>query len=166
MKTQLHQLHTQMMGPQWLVGSYVVQSLTLNGVQRCLPTFGIFTESRESRKYMEICTLKILFASCCHEYSEKKILQYIKSVMIDSTPHNLNVMNQVAEKLGAKSVPSRLLCNAHPLMMFQGKIKELCQQIHDSLRNQKVNECFLGDIGFKNQAFIIKSLNCLLSFIN
>ena len=64
------------------------------------------------------------------------------------------------------SVPSRLLCNAHPRMMFQGKIKELCQQIHDSLRNRKINECFLGDIGFKKQAFIIKSLNCLLSFIN
>ena len=120
----------------------------------------MYTESHE------ICTLKILLASCCHEYSGKEILQRIKSVMTDSTSHNLNVMNQVAEELGAESDPSTLLGNAHPLMMFQGKIKELCQQIHDSLRNQKVNECFLGDIGFKNQAFIIKSLNCLLSFIN
>ena len=50
------------------VGSYVVQSLTLNGVQRCLPTFGIFTESHESPKDLEICTLKILSVSCCHEY--------------------------------------------------------------------------------------------------
>ena len=31
------------------VGSYVVQSLALNGVQRCLPTFRIFTESRPKR---------------------------------------------------------------------------------------------------------------------
>ena len=148
------------------VGSYVVQSLTINGVQRCLPMFGIFTESRESLKDLEICSLKILSASCYHEYSEKEILQHIKSVITDSTPHNLNVISQAAEELGAESVPSTLLCNAHPLTMFQGKIKGLCQQIHDSLGNQKINECFLVDIEFKNQSFIIKSLNCLLNFIN
>ena len=56
------------------VGSYVVQSLTLSGVQRRLPTFGVFTESHESLKDLEICTLKILYTSCCHEYSEKEIL--------------------------------------------------------------------------------------------
>ena len=51
-------------------------------------------------------------------------------------------------------------------MMFQGKTKKLCQQIHDSLGNRKINECFLADTEFKNQSFIIKSLNCLLNFIN
>ena len=46
--------------------------------------------------------------------------------MTDSTSHNLNVINQVAEELGAESVPSTLLCNAHPLMMmFQGKVNLL-----------------------------------------
>ena len=58
------------------VGSFVAQSLTLSGVERCLPTFGIFTESHESLKDLEICTLKILSASCCHEYPEKEILQH------------------------------------------------------------------------------------------
>ena len=32
------------------VGSYVVQSLTINGVKRSLPTLAIFTESRETLK--------------------------------------------------------------------------------------------------------------------
>jgi hypothetical protein len=36
------------------VGSYVVQSFMVNGIQRCLPTFGIYTESRESLKDLEI----------------------------------------------------------------------------------------------------------------
>ena len=35
-------------------GSYVVQFLTINGVQRSVPTFAIFTESRESLKDLEI----------------------------------------------------------------------------------------------------------------
>ena len=78
---------------------------------------------------------EILSASCRHEYSEKEILQHIKFSMTDSTSHNLNVIDLVAEELRAESVPSTLLCNVHPLMMFQGKIKELYQQIHDSLGN-------------------------------
>ena len=86
--------------------------------------------------------------------------------MTDSTSHNLNVISQVAEELQAESFPSTLLCNVHPLIMFQGKTMELCQRIHESLGNQKINECFLVDIEFKNQSFIIKSLNCLLNFIN
>ena len=85
--------------------------------------------------------------------------------MTDSTSHNLNVIDLVAEELRAESVPSTLLCNVHPLMMFQGKIKELYQQIHDSLGNWKMNECFLVDIEFKDQLFIVKSLNRLLNFI-
>ena len=52
------------------VGSFVVQSLTINGVQRTLPTLGIFTESRESLKDLEITTLKILPAATGHKYSE------------------------------------------------------------------------------------------------
>ena len=33
---------------QSVTGSYVVQFLTVNGVQRSLPIFGIFTETRDS----------------------------------------------------------------------------------------------------------------------
>ena len=95
------------------VGSYVVQSSILNGVKRCLPTFGNFTESCENLNDLEICSLKILSASCFHEYLRKEILQHIKFVMTDSTSNNLNVISQVAEESETKSVPSTLLCNIH-----------------------------------------------------
>ena len=42
------------------VGSYLVQSLTINGVRRSLPTFGVFTETRETLKDLQIATLGIL----------------------------------------------------------------------------------------------------------
>ena len=48
------------------VGSYVVQSLTINGV-RSLPTFGVFTETREILKHLQIATLDILPAASNHE---------------------------------------------------------------------------------------------------
>ena len=59
------------------VGSYVVQSLTVNGKQRSLPTFGIFTESRDSLKDLEITTLEILSASTGNKYSTQDIFNKI-----------------------------------------------------------------------------------------
>ena len=148
------------------VGSYVVQSLTINGNQRALPTFGIFTESRESLKELEITTLNILSAACLHKYSAQDILKKIDFVMTDSTSHNLEVIEQVCNEMEVENVPATLLCNIHPLMMLQGKIKELCQEIHDSLGKRKINECFLVDVEFRNESFVVKSLKCLSNFIN
>ena len=56
------------------VGFYVVQSLTINGEQRALPKFGIFTESRESLAELEATTRKILSVTSFHRCSEKDIL--------------------------------------------------------------------------------------------
>ena len=148
------------------VGSFVVQSLTINGVRRTLPTLGIFTESRESLKDLEITTLKILSAATGHKYSEQDVLKKISSVMTDSTSHNLEVIGLVAEELEVEHIPKTLLCNIHPLMMFQGQMKGLCLDIHNSLGNKKITDCFLVDVEFKNESFIIKSLKCLSNFIN
>ena len=90
----------------------------------------------------------------------------INFVMTDSTSHNLQVIEEVCEELEVENVPDTLLCNIHPLMMFQGKIKALCQEIHDSLGKKKINECFLVDVEFRNESFVIKSLKCLSNFIN
>ena len=49
----------------------------------------------------------------------------------------------------------------HSLMMFQGKIKELCQDIHNLLGNKKIIEYFLKDVEFKNASFL--KMNPILS---
>ena len=54
----------------------------------------------------------------------------------------------------------------HPLMTFQGKIKELCQDTHNSLAIKKIIESFLVNVDFKNESFVIKSIKCLSNFIN
>ena len=48
---------------QGVTGNYVVQSLTVNGTQRSLPTFGIFTETKKSLKDFMMATQDILSAS-------------------------------------------------------------------------------------------------------
>jgi hypothetical protein len=42
------------------VGSFLVQSLSIDGVQRPLPTFSILTETRESLEELEVMTIRIL----------------------------------------------------------------------------------------------------------
>jgi len=147
------------------VGNYVVQSLTVNGVQRVLPTFGIFTESRDSLKNLEKSTLRILCASTGYKYNEKQILEHIDFVMTDSTSHNLTVMESVCNEFDAE-IPKSLTCNIHPLMMIQRKMNDVYQLLHDTLGKEKIVDCFLVDVDFARENFVIKAIKCLTSFIN
>ena len=111
-------------------------------------------------------THKILSAASFHEYTEADILRKVTFAMHDSTSHNLQVTEAVCKQFEIVETPRALLCNIHPIMMLQEKIKELCQEIHYSLGNKKINECFLVDVEFKNESFVLKSLKCLNNFIN
>ena len=97
------------------VGNYVVQSLTIDNVQRVLPTFSIFTESRSSLKELEITTLKILCCAVGYRYTEAEILSNIDFVMSDSTSHALNIIESVCDEYEVEH-PKALTCNVHPLM--------------------------------------------------
>ena len=148
------------------VGAYVVQSFIINGTPRTLPTFGVFTESRETLSELVKFTLKILCAAFGYKYKSNELLKKVQFVMTDSTSHNLNVVEQVCEDLDVDEVPSTMLCNVHPLMLFQRKIKDMCQQIHAQIGKQKLNDCFLVDVEFRNESFVVKAINCLTNFIN
>ena len=39
--------------------------------------------------------------------------------MTDSTAHNMGVIDEVCSDLGSDTKPTSLVCNVHPLMMFQ-----------------------------------------------
>ena len=73
-------------------GSYVVQSPSVNKVQRSLSTSGIFRETRDSLKELTIATLDILAASCGHRYSTSEIFKKFIFTMTDSTAHNIGVI--------------------------------------------------------------------------
>ena len=77
------------------VGHYVVQSLSINGVQRNLPISGIFTEKRETLADLVKCTIQIFSAASAYKHSTSDILKKITFVMSDSTAHNLKVMEKV-----------------------------------------------------------------------
>ena len=148
------------------VGKYVVQSLHINGVKRTLPTTGIFTESRQSLEDLIKDTLKILSSASSGKYTEQMILQKVSFWMSDSTSHNLKVIEKVCDDMEVEDVPSTILCNVHPLMMFQAKVKTLCQMLHETLGNEKISNCFMVDVEFRNESFVIKAIQCLSNFIS
>ena len=51
-------------------------------------------------------------------------------------------------------------------MLFQQKVKAFCQSIHDSLEKEKINDCFLVEVDFCSESFVIKAMKCLSNFIN
>ena len=93
------------------------------------------------------------------------ILQKVSFWMSDSTCHNLKVIEKVCDNLEVEDVPSTILCNVHPLMMFQTKVKT-CQMLHETLGNEKISNCFMVDVEFRNESFVIKAIQCLSNFIS
>ena len=86
--------------------------------------------------------------------------------MTDSTTHNLNVIQEVGTEIGVECSPLSLVCNVHPLMMMQGKVKSVFKEIHDALRPGVIKECFMVDIDFRNDSLFEKALHCFTSFIS
>ena len=82
--------------------------------------------------------------------------------MTDSTPHNIGVTEKVCEKLEVpvEEAPKNLVCNVHPLMLFQGKFKEFYGELQNSLGVKKLDDCFTVDIDFKDENFVMKSKKC------
>ena len=85
--------------------------------------------------------------------------------MTDSTAHNLGVIEDVCSELQVENIPDSLLCDVHP-MMFQRKVKDVWQKIHDAFGTSAIKDCFITDIDFRNESFIYKAITCLTSFIN
>ena len=48
----------------------------------------------------------------------------------------------VCEEVESEHVPSSMVCNIHPLMMMQHKVKQMFQVIHDKIGNNKIKNCF------------------------
>ena len=76
--------------------------------------------------------VEVLSIALGYKYSSQIIFCKTGFGMSDSTYHNCNIVEQVFGDEGIKeNAKIPLLCNVHPVMVFQKKIKELGQDIHD-----------------------------------
>ena len=86
--------------------------------------------------------------------------------MTNSTAHNLGVIKNVCAQLETEIVPDSWVCNVHPMMMFQRKVKKVWQETLDAFETNTIKDCFITDVDFQNESFISKAVHCLCSFIN
>ena len=121
---------------------------TFNRVYKSLPTFGMFSESNETSENLQIAMFDILFAASNYNNKPDEIFKRISFAMSDSAAHSLGLVEEVYKNLNIKEVPGSLLCNIHPLMVFDREMKELCQKLHDCLGGEKLADCFLVDVDF------------------
>ena len=84
--------------PKWS-RNYVTQFSSINSVQRNLPTFGIFTEKRETLSDLVKFSVQILSEAYMYKYSTSDIIRKINMVMSDSTAHDFKIM-EVCEDEG------------------------------------------------------------------
>ena len=145
------------------IGNYVVPSFTVNGVHRSLPTLGVFSVSKETLKDLLKSSISpdILFTAINCNYKPNKIFKRILFVMFDSTAHNSSMVEEVCKDLNVE-VSGSLLCNVHPLMMFDWKIKELCQKLHDCVRGENLGDCFLVMLTFEENLFLLSGYQIYL----
>ena len=87
------------------------------------------------------------------------MLQYLRKKGL------LKVIEMVCKELEVNNVPKTLLCNIHPLMMFQSKLKEFFNEVQIYLGTKKLDECFKVNIDFKDEHFILKLIKCLTHFV-
>ena len=85
------------------------------------------------------------------------IIEKFIFVITDSTAHSSQVFNTFCQDLVTKHTPTTVTCNMHVLMKFQRKAEKVFQDIHDGLHHAKIKECFLVNVDFKNQPFIVKA---------
>lgn len=73
-------------------GNFVVQSFNINGVERMLPTLGIFAKTKKYLAELIQTTLEILSVATWCMYTESQIKAKVGFVKTESTSHNLGVI--------------------------------------------------------------------------
>ena len=92
-------------------------------------------------------------AATAWKFNESGLVNKIDFVMTDSTAHNLGVIEDVCSKLQVENIPDSLVCHVHPVM-FQRKVKDVWQEIHDAFWTSTIKDCFITDIDFCHESFI------------
>ena len=125
---------TQMMDHRWVLLDRMIRTLVISAVQCTLTTMGIFREQGEAQRLGENSFQIFIYSNRPQIFGTRHLKKYS---LLWLSHVSLLVIELVAEEREVDHIPKTLLCNVHPLMMLQGKIKKLFQDIHNSGGNKK-----------------------------
>ena len=127
------------------------------------PTLPIAKETRENLAELKLTLLSILAA--CGGASRQSLWSKVDFVMTYSVSHNKGVEDLVAEKLEADHLPSHLLCNAHPSLMFVRETLKMFVEIDSALTPEKIYTGFAITITNQQISVFQNCMDCTLRIL-
>ena len=85
--------------------------------------------------------------------------------MTDSTSHNMEVDEKVAEKPGSDHVPGHLLCHVHPACMFTRRVQELCKEVDATIGPDKIFSSFAVSLSEVQVSVVEQWMDCLTRLV-
>ena len=151
-------------------GGYSVSGVTLPGLEPGsrryfpFPTLPIARETRENLAELKLTLLAIL--ATCGGVSRQLIWSKIDFSMTDSVSHNREVEKMVADTLETEHIPSHLLCNVHPSLMFGREILGLFVEIDTTLTPDKIYAGFAIMISDTQLSVFQNCVDCTLRLVS
>lgn len=146
------------------VGSFMVQGVTIDGVFRAFPALPIASESCENLASLKSTVLKIL--EICSGVPAVQIFEKITFRMMDSTSHNFGVDELVAMDLGTDHIPEELLCQTHPVLMFNREMVKGYKCIEKEIGKDKLYSSVLVDISNSDDTVMEQYVDVSMRFVS
>ena len=134
------------------VSSFSVQVITINGSFRAFPRLPIASESCENLAKLKSTILEIL--EICSGVPAIEIFEKITFRMMDSTSHNFGVDELVSIDLGTDHIPEELLCQTHPVLMFNREMVNGFKSIEEEIGWNKLYSLVLVDVSSSNDTVL------------
>ena len=144
-------------------GSFSVQGITINGKFYLFPTLSLASETRENLASLKLVILSLL--SAVSNVPSDILWNRITFTMTDSTIHNMEVDDMVAEALDTEHVPVHLLCQAHPASMFTREMQKVFKEVDQVLGPDKIFSTFAVTISEVQESVMEQWIDCVTRLV-
>ena len=128
------------------------------------PTLPIARETRENLADLKLTILSIL--ATCGGVSSQSLWSKVDFVMTDSVSHNRGVEEIMSKALEVDHLPSHLLCNVHPSLMFVRETLKLFVEVDSTLTPEKIYAGFAITVTDQQISVFQNCVDCTLRLIS
>lgn len=144
-------------------GSFSVQGITISGNYYPFPTMPIASETRKNLADLKMTILNIL--SVCGNVPADTLWSKVDFVMTDGTGHNLEVEKMVAESLGSEHVPGHLLCQVHPVNLFNREMQKMWKEVDTTIGPDKIFAGFAVSVSDQQVSVTEQWMDCVTRLV-
>ena len=144
-------------------GAFSVQGVTIRNKFYLFPTLALASESRANLASLKLVILSLL--SAVSGVPSDVLWKRITFTMTDATTHNMKVDDVVAEALGTEHLPDHLLCQAHPVLMFNRVMQKTFKEVDQVIGSEKIFSTFAVAISEQQESVTEQFLDCVTRLV-